>query len=75
MGRITIPRKVREEVGAKAFKLELRGNEIVLRPMKDDPLKYYGMFKIRLSDEDVDRIIDKALEEVLKDESREVHRR
>ncbi|MEJ2777453.1 AbrB/MazE/SpoVT family DNA-binding domain-containing protein [Stygiolobus sp. RP850M] len=64
-GRITIPKEVRELLKSKRLKLKIEDGKIILEPVVLDVNEYYGIFKKDVGNEDIDKILNKALAEVL----------
>ena len=44
LGRILIPKRIRQEIGADEFEMVLEGGKIELIPVKN-PLEYFGTLK------------------------------
>lgn len=67
-GRITIPKEVRERMNLKKLRLIVDEDKLILEPVREDVVdKYYGIFKVEIK-EDVDEILKKGLEELVKND-------
>lgn len=68
-GRLYLPASLRKRLKAREFYIEERNGEIVLIPVRKKIEKYWGIVKgEKLSPEEIDRVVDKETEKLLRDE-------
>ena len=69
-GRIYIPSEIRRKIRSKKFELTVEDDKIVLKPIKINIEKYYGIVKVdrHLTVEEIEKIAEELTLKAVRDE-------